>query len=264
MDTIAHKKIVQKYYSKRAEDYDGQKVTTWKSKQGFGAEILNGITDALAGLENKPVLEVGVGSGRIGFPLLEKVKPWLVGLDLSREMLELAKTRMTHYKRKFNLILGDAEHLPFLNSVFDGIVCISIMHYFVFPERSLAEFSRTLKEEGVFVYGDVTIHELDNQQFLDKLEKTLSQAHARYCTPSEMRKLLENQGFLFSEIKVIPYRKSYLSLMEDKGKYFDVKTETLHKCIKDATTNEMKLYSIDSNELTLFYTLIIALKGSKP
>jgi len=263
MDTITHKKNVQKYYSKRAEDYDGQKVTTWKSKQGFGAEILNGVTDALAGLENKPVLEVGVGSGRIGFPLLEKVKPWLVGLDLSKKTLELAKARMSHYKQRFDLILGDAEHLPFQNSVFNGIVCISIMHYFVFPERSLAEFSRTLKEGGVFAYGDITMHELDSQQFLDKLEKTLSQAHARYCWPSEMRRLLENQGFLFSKIKVIPYRKSYLSLMGDREKYFDVKPETLHKCIRDATANEMKLYLIGSKGLTLFYTLIAALEGSR-
>lgn len=78
-----------------------------------------------------------------------------------------------------------------------------------------------------------------------------------------MRRLLENQGFLFSKIKVIPYRKSYLSLMGDKEKYSDVKPETLHKCIRDAITNEMKLYLIDSKGLTLFYTLIAALEGSR-
>lgn len=60
--------------------------------------------------------------------------------------------------------------------------------------------------------------------------------------------------------RIVPYRKSYLSLMKDKGKYFDVKPETLDKCIKEATMNERKLCAINSNGLTLFYTLVTALK----
>lgn len=260
MENTCHKRTVQKYYSERAKDYDRQKVRTWKSEQGFGAEILNEVIDALTGLESKPLLEVGVGSGRTGFPLLKKVKPWFVGLDLSREMLELARARMSTYKRDFDLILGDAEHLPFTNRVFNAIVCISTVHYFPYPERSLTEFSRTLKEKGVFVYGDVTMHESDNQGFLDALERMLSKAHVKYYRPLEMKKLLENHGFHVSKVKGIPYRKSYLSLMKDKGKYFNAKPETLHKCIKEATTNERKMYALNSNGLTLFYTLIVALK----
>jgi len=104
------------------------------------------------------------------------------------------------------------------------------------------------------------MHELDNKGFLDVLEGMLSKAHAKYYKPSEMKKLLENHDFRLSKVKVVPYRKSYLSLMKDKGKYFDVKSETLGKCIKEATTNERKMYAINSNGLTLFYTLITALK----
>lgn len=263
MENVVRKKIVQKYYSKRAREYDWQRIRTWKSKQGFGAEILTEVIGALAGLESKPLLEVGVGSGRIAFPLLDKVKPWFMGLDLSREMLKLARARMSPYKQKFDLILGDTEHLPFANKVFNAIICISTMHYFAYPERNLTEFSRTLKEKGVFVYGDVTLHELDNQGFLDTLERALSKAHAKYYKPSDMKRTLENHGFHVSRMKVIPYRKSYLSLTEDKGKYFDVKPEVLHKCVRDATIDERKLYAINSNGLTLFYTLITALKESK-
>jgi ubiquinone/menaquinone biosynthesis C-methylase UbiE len=263
MEDLARKKLIQKYYAKRARDYDQQKMRTWKSREGFGTEIISGITDTLAGLENKLVLEVGVGSGRTGFPLLEKVKPWFVGLDLSKEMLRFAKLKMSHYKQNFDLILGDAEHLPFTNGVFDAIVCISVMHYFEFPERSLTEFSRTLKEKGFFVYGDLTMHELDSRSFLDTLEKTLSKAHARYCKSSEMEKLLKNHRFHVSKVKVFPYRKSYLALMEDKGRYFDVKFEALKECIREAAMDNRRLYSVDSDGLTLFYMLITALKENK-
>jgi len=263
MRDVARKKLVQKYYSERARDYDRQKIRTWKSEQGFGAEVINGVIGALASLENKLILEVGVGSGRIGFPLLEKVKHWFVGLDLSKEMLRFAKVKMSPYKQDFDLVLGDAEHLPFANEVFDAVVCISAMHYFEFPDRSLTEFSKTLKEKGIFVYGDLTIHELGNRSFFDALERTLSEAHAKYYKPSEMKKMLENHGFHVSKVEVFPYRKSFLALMEDKGRYFDVKLEALHECIRGATADERKLYAIGNNELTLFYTLIMALKENK-
>jgi len=263
MENVVRKKIVQEYYSKRARDYDRQKVRTWQSEQGFRAEVLDEILDVLAVFEKKRVLEVGVGSGRIGLPLMKGVRPFFIGLDLSREMLELAKAKMSSYKQEFDLILGDAEHLPFVSETFDAVICISTMHYFADSEMGLTEFSRVLKEKGVFAYGDLTLHESDNRSFLDALEKTLSQAHARYFKRSEMKKILENHGFSVSRVKVIPYRKSYLSLMEDKGKYFDVKLEALNECLQKATADEKNLYSINSNELTLFYILITALKEAK-
>jgi len=263
MEDITRKKLVQKYYSERARDYDQQKIRTWKSKQGFGAEVINGVIGALASLENKLILEVGVGSGRIGFPLLEKVKHWFVGLDLSKEMLRFAKVKMSPYKQDFDLILGDAEHLPFANGVFDAVVCISVMHYFEFPERGLTEFSKILKEKGIFVYGDLTMHKLDSHSFLDILEKTLSKAHARYCTPSEMEKLLKNHRYHVSKVEVFSYRKSFLALMEDKGRYFDVKFEALKERIRGFSMHDKKLYSVDNDGLTLFYTLITALKENK-
>jgi hypothetical protein len=116
-----------------------------------------------------------------------------------------------------------------------------------------------LKEKGVFVYSDLTLHESDNRHFLDTLERTLSKAHAQYYKPSEMKKLIEDHGFRVSQLKIIRYRKSYVSLMEDKGKYFNVRAEALNECLERATKDERNFYSINNNDLTLFYTLITAL-----
>lgn len=260
MANMYHKKIVQEYYSKRARNYDQQKIRTWKSERGFGADVLKEIIGALLSFEGKCVLEVGVGSGRIGFSLMEEVRLFLVGLDVSRDMLELAKEKMSLSHQRFDIILGDAENLPFSDEVFDAIVCISTMHYFADPGRSLTEFSQALKEKGVLVYGDVALHELDSRHFLDTLETVLSKAHAQYYKPSEMKKLVEDHGFSVLQVRVTPYRKSYLSLVEDKGKYFDVKLEALNECIGRANRNERKLYLISNSELTLLYALIMASK----
>lgn len=260
MEKILHKKIVREYYSKRARDYNVQKTITWKSRQGFDAQMLDEVTDLSADLEKKPLLEVGFGSGRIGLPLLRKIKPWLVGLDLSKEMLQLAKDKTSPHKENLDLILGDAEHLPFTDMVFHAIICIGTMHYLMNPEVSLEEFSRTLKEKGFLVYGDVTLHELDNQSFIDKLEKTISKAHSRYYKPSQAKKMLENHSFHVSKINTIRYRKSYVSLMEDKAKYFHVEIKAFNKQIQEASANERELYAVNSNGLTLFYTLVKAQK----
>ena len=218
------------------------------------------VSKILAALGKKPLLEVGFGSGRIGSYLLRKTKTWLVGLDLSKEMLQLAKSKTSRHAGNPELILGDASHLPFTDMVFEAVICFSTMHYFANPEESLKEFSRTLKEKGFLVCGDVVLHELDNQGFLDGIEKALSRAHARYYKPSAIKKLLENHGFRVSQMKAVPYRKSFSSLMQDKGKYFDVEDEAFKKLIREATAGERKLYLINGNGLTLFYTLVTAQK----
>jgi ubiquinone/menaquinone biosynthesis C-methylase UbiE len=261
MNSIERKRLIIKYYSDRASNYDKQKTRTWQSNQGFHTQIIDEITDALLGLKDKTVLEVGVGSGRISVPILKAIGCRIVGLDLSKEMLALAKKKTSDNKERLNLVLGDAEHLPFTNERFDAIVCISTMHYFQSTEKSLTKIARALKTGGVFVYGDLSMHELDTHGFLDLLERTLAKAHSKYHKPSEMRQLLENHGFKISSMNVVPYRKSYSALMEDKGQYFNVTSATLQKTIQQASLHERKLYDMDNTELTLFYTIITALKS---
>jgi ubiquinone/menaquinone biosynthesis C-methylase UbiE len=258
--SITRKKIVQAYYSQRACDYDKQKSRTWKSLLGFKVQILDEIVDTMRQLKERVVLEVGVGSGRTALPLMRKMSLELVGIDLSKEMLNIARLKMSNYKQKFSLLLGDAEHLPFRNDTFTSIICISMLHYLAFPEAGLEEFSRVLKGNGVLVYGDVTLHEQDDEGFLDRLEKTISHAHAKYWKPSEMKKLMESGGFRVDRVEVIPYKKSYKALIEDKARYFDVEPRFLYERLNEATEEERTLYGIENDSITLFYTLI---KGTK-
>jgi len=258
--STAHKKIVQNYYAKRAHDYDKQKIRTWKSKLGFEAKILNEVVNAVFQLKDRLVLEVGVGSGRVALPLMKEIAVQFVGLDISKQMLQIAKEKISACKQDFSLLLGDSEYLPFRNNVFGAIICISTFHYFSSAKPSLKGISRTLRKGGFFLYGDVTMHELDHDNFLDKLEKTISYVHEKYSRPSEIENLIENCRIKVDKVEVIPYKKSYAALVEDKAQYFNVKPQDLYQTIGEATGNERKLYSIKKNQMTLFYTLIKGIK----
>ena len=257
---ITHTKIVQEYYSKRVSDYDGQKARTWKSEAGFEVEVLEEIIQAAHKAEAGFGLDAGVGSGRVFTPLIRETGLPLIGLDLSSEMLKVVKEKMGSIRKTFNLLLGDIEFLPFRNDSLSLLLCISTLHYFSSPSAALMEFSRVLKKGGIFVYGDVTIHEMDTDGFMDKLEKTISTAHGGYHRPSEVRSLIGECGIRVTKTKTIPYRKSYESLSEDKAKYFNVEPQTLQRFLRRATRKQRTLYGIKENEMTLFYTIISGLK----
>jgi len=260
MDNPSRKRLIQKYYSKRSIDYDRQKSRTWKSSQGFGNKVFKELLRALKEAGNRLLLEVGLGSGRNALPLLERVNPQLIGLDLSREMLERAKTKMSSFKDRHDLILADGEHLPFVNRAFDALICMSTAHYFASQARIVRRFRDMLKEDGTLVYGDLTVHEKDDQGFFEGLERTLSKAHARHFKPSHIKRLMQKQGFHISKMKTVAYKKTYSALLEDKGQYFGVTRETLDRYIDEATSKAQKQYALTSTEMTLFYTVITAKK----
>lgn len=259
MDRTAKKQVIQDYYAARARDYDRQKSRTWKSSLGFRNEVSCELYLALRSLRNKIVLEIGVGTGRNALPLLEKAGFRLVGLDLSREMLDVLMAKSPHNKN-LDLLVGDSENCPLMSQAFDGLLCMSTLHYFEKQDWIIQQFSDLLKEKGILVYGDLTLNERDSRRFFDELEKTISKAHTTYHKPSEMKKKLQIRGFEVSTVKTFAYKKSYGSLIEDKGRYFGVNAAVLNRFLARCNSKEKRLYSLTSYDMTLFYTVMTAYK----
>jgi ubiquinone/menaquinone biosynthesis C-methylase UbiE len=178
-------------------------------------------------------------------------------------MLERAREKLSSFRKSYDLVLGDGACLPFVAESFDALICMSTMHYFDHQGKIMNEFSGVMRKHGVFVCGDLTVHESDEEGFFERLERTVSKAHAGYCKPSEARKLLETCGFRVSRMNTFAYRKLHRSLMEDKGKYFGVPPEALDECLHYASAKSRKLYGITDTELTLYYTVIAANKQSQ-
>ena len=102
------------------------------------------------------VLEVGVGTG-LALDLYPKgVK--VVGIDVSREMLERARQRVA--KRRFThveaLLEMDAEAMSFPDASFDRIVAMYVLPVVPNPGRLLAELHRVCKPSGeIFLVNHV-------------------------------------------------------------------------------------------------------------
>lgn len=92
-----------------------------------------------------PILECGVGTGRIAIPLLKYGAP-LIGVDLSREM-------MSHLRSKFEpaaLAQADVSRLPFPDRAFGAVLTVHVLHVVGPWRETLREIRRVLQPGGVY------------------------------------------------------------------------------------------------------------------
>lgn len=97
-------------------------------------------------------LEVAVGTGlNLG---LYGADVRLTGIDLSPEMLAIARKRLADIGREADLSEGDAHALPFADASLDTVVCTYSLCNIPDPPRALAEMKRVLRPDGKLVLVD--------------------------------------------------------------------------------------------------------------
>lgn len=86
------------------------------------------------------LLDVGCGEGA---RLTGQVE-YCVGIDIAEVELRRAKEKWPG----FGFVLGDAQHLPFENEVFDRVLCSHIVEHVRQPKQLLQEVHRVMKGGG--------------------------------------------------------------------------------------------------------------------
>jgi SAM-dependent methyltransferase len=113
---------------------------------------------ALAARTDGPILELGVGSGRVAVPLAEAGYA-VTGLDLDPAMLRRARERAARagrvVERRLTLVEGDARHLPASVGAFH-LAFIALNSLLVFgerrdQERAIASIADHLEPGGLAV-----------------------------------------------------------------------------------------------------------------
>lgn len=92
------------------------------------------------------VLDVAVGTGR-NLPFYPSGVR-LTGVDLSYEMLNVARQRAESLGMRVELLEGDAHQLPFRDGSFDTVVCALSLCNIPDEHRAIAEMKRVLRTRG--------------------------------------------------------------------------------------------------------------------
>lgn len=137
---------VRRSWAKQAGRYD--KSIGFFERRVFGTTHREWACSRASGA----VLEVAVGTA-LNLPHYLKAAR-LTGLDLSVEMLDIARKRATHLGRVIELREGDAHALPFLSESFDTIVCTYSLCNIPDPARAVAEMERVLRPGGKLILVD--------------------------------------------------------------------------------------------------------------
>ncbi|WP_428246344.1 ArsR/SmtB family transcription factor [Ferrovibrio sp.] len=120
---------------------------------------------AVAGLiaqrQGADLLDIGTGTGR----LLEVLAPHFeraIGVDLSREMLAVARTNLERAGiRNAQVRQADMYNLPLPAQSFDVAIVHQVLHYADEPAKAINEAARVLRPGGQLIVVDFAPHDLE-------------------------------------------------------------------------------------------------------
>jgi ubiquinone/menaquinone biosynthesis C-methylase UbiE len=142
------------------------------------------------------VLDAGCGAGHTAITFAPHVAE-VVALDFTPSMLgQVEQLAAEKGIANVETRLGDVEHLPFEDGVFDLIVSRYSAHHWPHPQQAVHEFRRVLKEGGQVLLADVVgFDDPTCDTFLNAIELLRDPSHVRDFTPAEWMGFFQNAGF---------------------------------------------------------------------
>ncbi|MDQ0088556.1 SAM-dependent methyltransferase [Paenibacillus anaericanus] len=99
--------------------------------------------------ENKIVLEIGVGTGRIAKTVLSMGCEFLVGIDISPKTINRARSNLSSFSN-IELVMTDIINYNRPNT-FDLAYCVLTFLHIEDKKKALSNIYNALKDEGTFV-----------------------------------------------------------------------------------------------------------------
>lgn len=98
------------------------------------------------------VLEVGCGTGQLGL-FLATADRTVIGADLARPSLELARAAAIRYGASARFVETDLRSPGLQRSAFDVVICSGVLHHTPDPRASFASVAQLVRPGGVLVIG---------------------------------------------------------------------------------------------------------------
>lgn len=141
-------RIIKKSYNKYAEYYHREinnESNIWHKfiEKPVMINFLKGET------KDKKILDLGCGSGFFIKELTKMGAKKVIGLDISKKLIEIAKKE----NPKIDFYVGSALKTPFKKNEFDVVVSSLMVHYIKNLNKLFGEISRILNKKGLFVFS---------------------------------------------------------------------------------------------------------------
>ncbi len=174
-------KKIQKYYDKFSKKYDLQRDSAYY-------QMIEQIEKSIIKKhlrEKGLVLDLACGSGRF-VALLQKKERTIVGVDISMDMLKIAKEK----NNNAFFVLADAISLPFKNNTFTHTISLKALPHIPQLKKALKEIGRVTKKEAVLEFYNC--HSLKRLAFPFYHKSTI---FTRFVSLKEIKSTLKESGF---------------------------------------------------------------------
>lgn len=217
--------LVDAVFSNVADKYD-----LMNDLMSFGVHRLwkDEFCNMIPNLDSK-ILDVAGGTGDISFRIKEKAKkqnrrPHIVVCDINKDMLKVCQEKAIDKNiiRKFDLVVGDAEKLPFPDNVFDYYTIAFGIRNVLNIEQVIKEAYRVLKPTGKFLC-------LEFSRVQNEIMKPIYEFYSFNFIPAIGNCIAKNKDaykYLAESISLFPDQETFKNMIIKEG-FTDVNYKNL-------------------------------------
>jgi ubiquinone/menaquinone biosynthesis C-methylase UbiE len=177
---------------------------------GVAERVADAIVAATGATSATRFLELGIGTGRIAFPLIVRGYPY-AGIDISEPMMARLRAKLAAYTAahpdqpppQVDLRVGDSTRLPYPDAAFDVVLAVHVLHLIPNWRAALDEALRVLTPGGVYLNGNDDAVTLGSHQAVQRMwfailkrlgYDTGALGMAGYATWNEIEHYLQARG----------------------------------------------------------------------
>jgi demethylmenaquinone methyltransferase/2-methoxy-6-polyprenyl-1,4-benzoquinol methylase len=187
----------EKYYS-LLRKYARALAPFYDSVTAFMSRLRDSVANSADAKTGSRILDVATGTGKQAFAFAKRGYD-VVGIDLSEDMLEVAKKSNRYENARFEV--ADAMNLPFEDNSFD-VSSVSFALHDMIPtvrEKALKEMVRTTKPKGTIIIVDYALPENKIRRFLFYNIVRLYEPYYTEFIKSDLKTLLKKSGIQIEE-----------------------------------------------------------------
>jgi len=168
------------------------------------------IPDKLGFLKGENLLDVGCGNGRYLYLFMTlKLFKFYVGLDVSRVSIYSANKKFKEKGFYADLVIGDAENLPFRSNIFEVVFSTDVIEHLLHPSLAIQEMVRVGKDK-IIICTPNKLCPIDMSRVAQIFGSHIPPPIERYVTRFQLSKMIQNAGIKAKNMAI--FQTSFIPL----------------------------------------------------